>query len=203
MARLDLVGLKVGDLTVLSRAPTRGPNGYWLCRCGCGSEKEYQTGQLQLRKVKSCGCRRGELIRASKSTHGKTKTVTFGRWRGMITRCENHRVSEYPLYGGRGISVCARWRQSFVAFLEDMGEAPKGMSLDRIDVNGNYEPSNCRWATAVEQANNRRSTRYVIVGGERMCTRDAAVRFGVPAQMIRYRLDRGWSDEAAVGLRNG
>lgn len=131
-------------------------------------------------------------------TAGGKNTRTFRIWTNMLTRCGNPKASNYAYYGGRGVSVCARWLD-FQAFIADMGVCPDGHSLDRIDSNGIYEPTNCRWANAIEQANNTRKNRNLMVGGESMTMAQASRRFGVPSGTIWARLNRGWSDAQAAG----
>ncbi len=118
----------------------------------------------------------------------------------MWNRCTNENDHSYPHYGGRGIGVCERWKQ-FTNFLEDMGEAPAGLTLDRRDNDGPYSRDNCRWTTVKKQANNRRSTTFVTVNGIRMSTNEAAEIVGVSSQTIRYRLRHGMSEAAALGLQ--
>ena len=156
--RFNLVhpGDRFYRLTVIGRSDRRdGKNTCWHCRCDCGRETVVSTGQLRRGTSKSCGCLAIELARARKE-HGMADTPVYRVWQAMKNRCYNPKQRAYPYYGGRGISVCGRWRESFSSFLSDMGMPPTGMSLDRIDNDGNYEPGNCRWATTLQQRHNRR-----------------------------------------------
>jgi hypothetical protein len=129
---------------------------------------------------------------------GKRRSGTYSSWRDAKARCFNQSHRTYTLYGGRGITMCDRWRTSFAAFLADMGECPPGLTLDRIDNNGNYQPGNCRWATRHEQQQNRRDNRLVELDGVHMTLTEAADRFGLPRTIISGRLRHGWSDAEAV-----
>ena len=130
--------------------------------------------------------------------HGQWGTRLYRVWWAMIQRCENPKTKQFHQYGGRGIRVCARWRASFAAFHEDMGDCPAGLTLDRWPNNdGNYEPGNCRWATRAEQQRNRCNNRVFEIRGVRGCLMDLVQRFGVAYSTVRHRLAIGWEPERA------
>jgi hypothetical protein len=152
----SLQGQTFGRLTVLSEAQQIGYERYWLCICKCGTQKTARQTDLKSGGTSSCGCFRKEVSRKKLFVHGLKDTKEYTSYRGMLNRCYQESHIGYKNYGGRGITVCARWRHDFLAFLNDMGFRPEGCSLDRIDVDGNYEPSNCRWASRQQQAENQR-----------------------------------------------
>ena len=150
---IDLKGKKFGLLTVVQfeRTPKQGKI-RWMCVCGCGNRKSILGQHLRSGKIISCGCLRKKL------NHGYSRTKTYKAWQEAKSRCSNPKRGSFKDYGGRGITMCERWKSNFPSFLEDMGERPSGFSLERKDVNGNYEPGNCRWIPKVEQGLNKRNS---------------------------------------------
>ncbi len=165
---IDLTGQKFGRLTVISRAgKTKRGAVKWLCKCNCGNETVVIGDDLRKGATRSCGCLAKDIISnrmkgctPHNKTHGKAGTLIYKEWSEMKRRCLNSHDNNYHNYGGRGIKVCDRWRNGFEAFYEDVSKlqhfGEKGYSLDRINNDGDYEPNNVRWATAKQQANNRR-----------------------------------------------
>lgn len=187
----DLAGRRYGRLTVVRRLPnvTRG-NTIWLCKCDCGGESITQSGALKRGITSSCGC----LQRQVATTHGMEGSRTYNIWAKMKQRCANPDDKGYPDYGGRGISYCQEW-ESFETFFRDMGTAPKGLSLERVNNNLGYSSANCKWATPKEQRRNTRVTRYIEFRGVKKAMTEWAETIGVSPQTLRSRLNLGWSAE--------
>lgn len=158
MEATNLDGAHVGRWTVLQRNGSIGRAAAWLCVCACGQQKTLKGQDLKRQRTGSCGCaKRSRLLSTTRHGHATKGHLsrTYRSWLAMRQRCLNPRTAGFEHYGGRGIRVCAEWA-SFDAFLADMGERPARRSIDRIDVDGDYEPANCRWATQSEQNANRR-----------------------------------------------
>ena len=187
-------GTRFGRLVVLKRSS--GKEHRLLCECDCGSKKTIVAASLRHGQTRSCGCLQKERAIESRRIHGHCGSVrkasrTYTTWRGMMQRCTNPTHNRWERYGGRGITVCERWLK-FENFLADMGERPPGKTIDRYpDTNGNYEPGNCRWATAGEQSNNRRSNRTITVGGVTRTMAQWARALGMKYQTLGNASHRG------------
>lgn len=155
-----MIGLRSGRIVIVSLAHIRrsGRNVVQFANvvCDCGNTKIVRSDYMKSNRIRSCGCLKAESNRARQQTHGDSRSSEHNTWCTMIQRCENPNSTKYEIYGARGIKVCKRWRKSYANFLSDMGRRPLGHSIDRINVNGNYSPSNCRWATAKLQRENQR-----------------------------------------------
>jgi hypothetical protein len=151
----DIAGRRFGRLVVAELAKRHGGHVHWRCLCDCGKETVVRASHLVGALTTSCGCQQRENTIARFTTHGMSSTREFSSWSAMLARCENKNHPHFKDYGGRGISVCNRWRK-FSNFYADMGPRPRGLTLDRINNDGNYEPGNCRWADWFQQAANRR-----------------------------------------------
>ncbi len=202
---IDLTGMRFGRLKVIGTAGRKAqPSGKtciaWNTQCDCGNKKVVIGLYLRSVRTASCGCLRKE-INASQVIHGYgLKDKVYRTWRGIRRRCGNKTYKEFRYYGGRGITVCERWK-SFVNFLADMGDAPPGMSIDRIDNNGPYSPSNCRWATQSQQQANRRDTRLISYLGQTKCIAEWERSYGMTKGLLNGRLNRGLKMEDAIKLR--
>lgn len=199
--RLDLAGKRFGRLVAIAPNGKDGKRIRWLCLCDCGARQSVRGAHLNDGRVLSCGCLQHELHLERSTTHGMSRTRPHRIWLHMVKRCVNPSTPSWPLYGGRGIRVCDRWRNSFKDFYADMGDPGESLSIDRIDNDGDYEPGNCRWATAKQQANNRRSNRYLDVSGTRKTLTQAACDAGLTPSLVHERLARGDTVERALRPR--
>lgn len=179
----------------------------WLCKCDCGKTKNIRYWDVVHGRVKSCGCLRDEkahewLISYNKShniKHNECHTRLYNIWHGMIQRCYNQNSCHYKNYGQRGIRVCDEWRNSYVVFREwaHKNGYKENLSLDRMDNNGDYEPSNCRWATVKEQGRNRRTNRLITYNGKTQTLMDWSLELNIKYDILWRRLEKGWSVKRA------
>lgn len=200
---IDLSGKRFTRLTVISLSPSRTKNDklLWDCICDCGNKTVVSGGNLTSEAVKSCGCWRSDQISEKNTTHGLSKTPEYGIWNGMKKRCNTETDEHYQHYGARGISVCDRWSGSngFENFISDVGKRPgTEYSIERRDNDGNYEPSNCYWATPEEQANNRRSNVYYDFRGSRLTAAQIARMFNVHPDSLSRNCKKFESVEDAL-----
>lgn len=200
MRLIDITGQRFGRLVVTSLHHERNKdNGaMFLCACDCGVEKIIHGSAIRSGRTKSCGCLRKEVLGSSGTKHGMCGTGAWHSWRDMMKRCYSPRSMHYRHYGGRGIIVCDEWK-SFEGFHAGMGDRPAGMSIERDDVDGNYEPGNCRWIPRREQHYNKRNSIFVMIDGERLCLSVACKRLGLSYNRVRDRIKTlGWSIEDAL-----
>ena len=194
---IDISGKKFGRWTVIQKDKSdKAGIAVWLCRCDCGKESLISGNSLRSGNSISCGCFRKE--NPNHKTHGQSETKVYLVWRSMIARCYNKNVIAYKDYGGRGISVCDKWRDSFENFISDMGLPPPKHTIERKNNNGNYEPENCLWASYKVQANNRRGNRIIVINGISKTMSQWSEEYGVKVGTIWSRLKNGWSPELAV-----
>lgn len=195
---IDLTGKRFGRLIIISRASNdKCHNKRWLCRCDCGRGKIVRCNNLTSGHTKSCGCLNKKII----TKHGYSQNnKTYRSWINMIQRCTNPNDQAYNYYGGRGIEVCERWRNSFPNFLEDMDESPGyGYSIEREDNDGNYCPENCIWATHKQQNRNSRNNHLITHNDETQCLIEWSEKFNIKSVTLWTRLYKfGWSIEKAL-----
>lgn len=203
VAALDITGERYGRLTAISRGEAAGRRTKWNFRCDCGAEVSRLLENVRTGETQSCGCLRKEITRERSMTHGhsigRKMSRTLKSYQHAKSRCFNPGDEKYPIYGGRGITMCSAWAGDFSRFLLDMGECPPGRTLDRVDVNGHYEPRNCRWATARQQARTRTDNVIVDHNGQRMILKDFAALMKVGYKALHARVKyRGQTPHEAV-----
>jgi hypothetical protein len=191
---IDLTGKRFARWTVNGLSHQVDKMLYWHCVCECGTKRAVFGGDLKRGGSLSCGCLTRERSSARLATHRMTTHPAYSSWKHMKTRCTNHKDRNYRLYGGRGVRLCERWL-SFEKFWEDMGPTwLSGASIDRIDTNGDYAPENCRWATPLQQAGNRRTQRLINTPDGPMSVTEAAKLFGLTRNTIFARIRYGWPE---------
>lgn len=200
MKKIDISGNKYGRLTVIKENGRSGKNIIWLCKCDCGNEINAIAYNLKNGHTQSCGCIVSDNNKANHSTHGQSNTRLYKIWRHIKSRCLNKKVHHYKYYGGRCITMCPEWIDSFETFMTwalSNGYNNK-LSIDRIDVDGNYNPSNCRWTNAKIQANNRTNNHIIEYKGQRKTLSNWADILGINSVTLSKRInDYGWSIERA------
>lgn len=211
--KIEMVGKRFGRWTVIERVDKDVDGTYWLCRCDCGTERVVNGRGLRTGKSVSCGCYAREVtsrrmknltpeekMKFARYTHRQSDSRLYCIWWGMRERCYRPSKAEYKYYGGRGITICDEWLEDFMNFYNwAMANGYEDhLSIDRIDVNGNYCPENCRWATHKEQCNNRRQNRFLKFNGETHTVKEWADIIGINVVTLRGRLRTGWSVELAL-----
>lgn len=183
----NIIGESHDCLTVIGYVGSNGKKSLWEVQCICGNVKIWS--EKHFRANRSCGCMKGKFISVSRQTHGMSKHPAYRVWRSMIDRCSLSTHHAWRSYGARGITVCKRWQDAFENFWEDMGDSyQRGLTLDRIDNGGNYEPENCRWATYTKQARNRRNNTMVETPWGAMTVAEAADKTQIGRTTLYYRI---------------
>lgn len=196
----DLTGQRFGRLTVVSKAENIGNSPAWNCICDCGNAKVVRGYSLKNGDTKSCGCLQREVISEKLKIHGNCRLYRI--WRNMKNRCESPSNIGYELYGGRGISVCKEWANSYISFRDwAMSNGYRDdLTIDRIDTNGDYEPSNCRWVTNAIQQNNRRNNVCITYNGETLTASEWSRKTGIKLETLIWRKKKGWSDKDCIEM---
>lgn len=201
----DLIGQRFNRLIVLENiGKAKNGQSMWLCQCDCGNITKVMYGNLIKESVKSCGCLRKESLNKRATKHNKSSTRLYTTFCKMKARCYNENNPAYKNYGGRGIKICDKWLDKENGFMNfynwaiengyNNSKTKKEQSLDRIDVNGNYEPKNCRWATAKTQANNKRTNCIVNYFGEKYTLKQLSEFINVKATTLEWRLKHNWKE---------
>lgn len=192
----DLTGQTFGALTVIGPAHTDGRKRFWRLRCLCGAEVVKVPGDLRKLRMANCGCMTKALQSRATRTHGMSRHPAYFVWRSMVDRCRLPTHQAWRNYGGRGITVCAAWAESFEAFWLDMGATYRpGLELDRVDNDSGYRPGNCRWTERRTQANNRRGNVKINTPRGVLGVAEASREFGIGVTTILYRIANGWPED--------
>ncbi len=192
---LNIIGKRFGGLVAIRPVALNKWGKYiWEFKCDCGKKFTIAPNQ---KKTISCGCLTSELLRQNSTKHGLSKTREYRIWTNMKTRCTNPIHINWETYGGKGIRYCERW-EKFENFFSDMGKCPEGMSIERKDNDGNYEPKNCLWATSKQQGNNKSTNHLLTYNGKTQTMSQWAEELGVKKSTINSRVTMGWSDERII-----
>ena len=203
MNKKDITGQKFGKLTVIKRVGSdKNYNTLWLCKCECGNEKVVARYRLINGNTSSCGCAKKIHFSNLNKIHGLSNTKIYYAWRSMKHRCLNPNNDNYLNYGSRGITICDEWLADFMNFYNwSMSNGYKeGLSIDRIDVNGNYEPSNCRWITPKEQSRNTRRNHYITYNNETYCISEWAEKLSIDYYKLKNMLHKTNDFEKAITI---
>ena len=208
MKTIDISNKKFGKLLALKRCTNMSGKTAWECKCDCGNITFVTTSNLTCNRIRSCGCLKIKQLLERSTTHNQRHTVLYSVWRGLRQRCNNPKHASYHNYGGRGITVCEEWDKSFQAFYdwsyangystENQKDEKLKLTIDRIDNNGNYEPSNCRWVDRKTQTRNMRTTRFITFNGQNKSVSEWCEIYGIKLQTFNTRIRNGWSIEEAL-----
>lgn len=199
----DLTGMRFGYLTVIKKNGRVSNHNKWLCKCDCGNEVSCFQYNLERGTSTSCGCKRSCYARQKRNCHGESTSTLYKKWSSMKTRCENSANAGYKYYGGKGIKICDEW-QEFWNFREwaYANGYKDGLTIERIDINGDYCPQNCKWISAYEQASNKRNNSFIEYGGKKQTASQWARELGIGKDTITYRIRAGWSPEECLFGKN-
>jgi hypothetical protein len=208
MKTVDISNKKFGKLLAVKRCTNMSGKTAWECKCDCGNITFVTTSNLTCNRIRSCGCLKIKQLLERSTTHNQRHTVLYSVWRGLRQRCNNPKHASYHNYGGRGITVCEEWDKSFQAFYdwsyangystENQKNEKLKLTIDRIDNNGNYEPSNCRWVDRKTQTRNMRTTRFITFNGQNKSVSEWCEIYGIKLQTFNTRIRNGWSIEEAL-----
>ena len=203
--KINIIGQKFGRLIVIEQSNNLHNRIAWLCKCNCGNYKVVTSSDLKKNKVKSCGCLRKETTSKTSlknSTHHLSNSRLYKVWKSMKQRCYNKNNTPYKKYGGRGIKVCNEWKNDFISFYNwamrngyDESKTTKEQSIDRIDVNGNYEPNNCRLTTMKKQQNNRSNNRYIYYKNKKYTISELSSKLNINYATLLWRINNNWKEE--------
>lgn len=203
----ELVGKRFGRLKVIRRnGSSKHKRALWLCRCDCGNELTVIGNSLTVGRVNSCGCLKIEQLKERLITHGLTTSEHFHplyeTWSGIKDRINNPNNPGWHNYGGRGIKICDRWKDSFQNFIDDMGPRPSDKhSIDRIDNDGDYCPDNCRWATRKQQANNKQTSISITIGNQTKPISEWCKHYKIKYATALWRFNHGWAIDKIFSVR--